>query len=88
MIKKIFCFVFKLVLIFLIEMISLEDKVIIGKKEYIVSYDVQGEDLEDLIDLTITDVSFNGNSIYNEVKKDGDLDTIYSKLIDSKITEW
>ena len=70
------------------EMISLEDKVIIGKKEYIVSYDVQGEDLEDLIDLTITDVSFNGNSIYNEVKKDGDLDTIYSKLIDSKITEW
>mgnify|MGYP003461067545 CR=1 FL=1 len=88
MIKKIFCFVFKLVLIFLIEMISLEDKVIIGKKEYVVSYDVQGEDLEDLIDLTITDVSFNGNSIYNEVKKDGDLDTIYSKLIDSKITEW
>lgn len=69
-------------------MISLEDKVIIGKKEYVVSYDVQGEDLEDLIDLTITDVSFNGNSIYNEVKKDGDLDTIYSKLIDSKITEW
>lgn len=70
------------------EMISLEDKVIIGKKEYVVSYDVQGEDLEDLIDLTITDVSFNGNSIYNVVKKDGDLDAIYSKLIDSKITEW
>lgn len=69
-------------------MYDMEDKVTVGKIEYSVTYKVKGEELEDLIDLTITDVFHHGESVYANIKKEGLLDTLYNRILDSKISSW
>ncbi len=69
-------------------MYDMEDKVTVGKIEYSVTYKVKGEELEDLIDLTIIDVFYNGKSVLSDIKKAHLLDTLYNRILDSKISSW
>jgi hypothetical protein len=49
---------------------------------------VKGDDIEDLIDLTIKDITLNGKSVKNKLREEGKMDVIYTSLINSKISEW
>lgn len=66
----------------------MNEEVIYKGNVYNVEFTVNGDNIEDLIDLKIKDITVGGKSKLKEIKSNGNLDIFYSKIVSSRITTW